>query len=222
MQRENRKKSLNSVIVKGIQIKATALCNFKPLIHTSLLNQWFGRFFHIIYVYMQSNFCNMKMNYFQQLKRHANSSLKLGDSVKIWLPFHPAAFAVHLQCAGVHWATRIDIKMLITETGEAMSLRSSLPLLQWSAWPIRIRCLPISQVILPIDSKALPLAPFPYYLVPLFIQDESLGPPLHPGSFPGHSHTTDTSGDPRPVSLQLTVSRDGKWGVPFPFCTFSI
>ena len=56
MRKGKRKKSLNSVIVKGIQIKATALCNFSPLIHTSLLNQWFGRCFSYYLLSIWSNF----------------------------------------------------------------------------------------------------------------------------------------------------------------------
>lgn len=107
--------------------------------------------------------CDMKISHFKQLKRCTGFILGgvriLSFGVRIWLPFHPAAFAVHLQCARCTEQSECGIKMLITETGWPCSQRLS-PLLQWSAWPIRIRCLPISQVILPTDSKAPPLAPF--------------------------------------------------------------
>lgn len=93
--------------------------------------------------------------------------------------------------------------MLVTETGWPCSQRLS-PLLQWAARPVRIRCLTISQVILPTDSKALSLAPFLiiWYLCSFKMSHLDL---LHPGSFPGHSRATDTSGDPTPVSAQLSA-----------------
>lgn len=172
-----RKKSLNSVIVKGIQIKATALCNFSPLIHTSLLNQWFGRFFSYYLCLYGLTSCNMKMNYFQQLKRRTGFIL---GGVGILLEFgflfiqQLLLYTCNVQGALSNqvWykdAHYWDWEAMVPETLTSapvvsMTHQNQVPshltghLAHWQQSP---------------STCSLP-----YYLVPLFIQDESLGPPF--------------------------------------------